>query len=189
MTTVKLSYSILSAWANKQYEQAVAGYLRRDFPITKQIELGRAYDELWTKYIDKYKKLPDDLGGITLNNPVTQFKKEIIVPLGKDYQILLRGIPDCVDDEYIREFKCGLTPVSSYINQMQLPYYKLLYPEKTIGIYYCYNPYAKKLEIGVKYLTEQTIDEAIEHIITFGSEMIDYLKVNKLLVNYTGERL
>ena len=46
-TTVKLSYSILNAWAHGQWEQAVGYYVGQPLPATPEMELGRVKHEQW----------------------------------------------------------------------------------------------------------------------------------------------
>lgn len=187
MITVKLSHSILDAWASGKYEAAVAYYLGKDYPSTPQMELGRLKDEEWTNHIMKTGFLPEELGGDSLNEPIAQQKYEKIIPLSDDAQILLRGRLDLLDGDEITDFKCGMTEPAAYVDKMQMPYYKLLVPEAKLGKYLCFNPYFDVLRVGVVFLTDKDAERALEHIITFGSEMIDYLKSQKLLVNYKPE--
>lgn len=181
---IKLSYSILNAWSNKRFEDAVNMYLGTPLPKTAPMELGSLKHEQWQKYIEEFKELPADLGGGKLTNPVCEQKYQKLIPLGK-YQILLRGAPDCTDGADGYEFKCGMTPISTYMGGLQLDYYKLLCPELTTGIYIAHNPYAKRYTKGIKYLSEENAEKALNHIITMGGEMIDYMQSQKLLVDYT----
>lgn len=184
MITIKLSHSILDAWSSGGYEQATAYYLGKDYPATPQMELGRLKDEEWTNHIMATGSLPDELGGEKLKKPVVQQKYEKLIPLGDDMQILLRGRLDLLDGEEITDFKCGMTEASAYVSKMQMPYYKLLVPEATIGKYLCFNPYFKELKVGIIFLSDKEAERALEHIITFGSEMINYLQAEKLLKDY-----
>ena len=184
MITVKLSYSILNAWAHYQYEQAVGLYLGKPLPATPQMELGSAMDKLWTKQVNDTKHMPPDFDGSPLINPVTQVKYQKIIPLNDDMQILLRGVPDLTDGNRIIDFKCGNTEATQYVDGMQLDYYKLLYPEGNIGEYWCYNPYFKTYTKGIKFLGRANAEAALNHIYTHGTELIDYLKANRLLRDY-----
>ena len=105
-------------------------------------------------------------------------------PLNDDMQILLRGVPDLTDGNRIIDFKCGNTEATSYVDGMQLDYYKLLYPEGNIGEYWCYNPYFKTYTKGIKFLGRANAEAALNHIYTHGTELIDYLKANRLLRDY-----
>ena len=184
MITVKLSYSILNAWAHYQYEQAIGLYLGKPLPATPQMELGSAMDKLWTAHVEKHKTLPDELGGGQLTDPKTQTKYQKMIPVNDNMQILLRGVPDLTDGQLIIDYKCGNTEATGYVDSMQLDYYKLLYPQATVGMYLCYNPYFKTLTKGIKFLGRGNAEQALEHILTHGTEIIDYLMVNKLLQNY-----
>lgn len=182
--TVKLSYSILNAWAHGKYEEAVGQYLGKPLPATPQMELGSLKHKLWEKYILKHSALPPELGGIKMINPKPEIKYQRIIPFSENIQILLRGVPDCPDGETCYEFKCGSREAVGYVDEMQIDYYKLLLPELRVGIYKCYNPYTGRHTTGVKFLNEKTTENALEHIITYGGELIDYLQAQRLLINY-----
>ena len=185
MITVKLSYSIINAWASGNFEQAVGYYLGQDFPATPAMELGRLKDQLWSDYAVKNKQIHPEIGGGELADPVVQQKYEKIIPFSDDIQILLRGVPDTLDKpETLYEYKCGNTTASQYIDKLQLDYYKLLLPGLKIGYYLCFNPYNNTYTKGIKYLNTSNAETAMEHLITHGGELIDYLRMQKLLKNY-----
>jgi hypothetical protein len=150
------------------------------------MELGRAKHELWDAEIKKTGAIPKELGGGTLINPSSEKKYEKLIPLGK-YAILLRGVIDCLDDKTIYEWKCGLGSPATYVDSMQLDYYKLFAPQAELGIYRCYNPYTKTFSTGVKFLTWKNYEDALNHVITFGGEMIEYLASQQMLYNYKPE--
>lgn len=181
---VKLSFSILDAWAKGNWEQAVGYYLGQPLPPTPAMELGKLKHEIWENQIRKEGKLPKELGGIELKDPVLEQKYEKLIPFSEDISILIRGVPDCTDGTVIHEFKCGMTPATNYINSLQLDYYKLLLPKSDIGFYRCYNPYFDKMTLGVKFLDNHNAEAALEHIISNGGEMINYLQTQKLLKDY-----
>lgn len=184
---VKLSYSILNTWSMGRYEEAVGQYLGKPLPATPQMELGQLYDSLWQRHIEATNTLPEALGGGLLTKPLCQIKYQKLIEVKNDLYILVRGMPDCTDSPTIYEFKCGKTEALSYVDRLQLDYYKFLVPSVTLGKYLCYNPYNKSLTVGVKYLDNRNAETALEHILTFGLEMIDYLKSQKLLIDYTKE--
>lgn len=188
MTTVKLSFSILDAWAKGNWEQAVSYYLGKPFPPTPAMELGRLKHQIWERQIKQSQCLPQELGGELLESPVLEQKYEKLIPFSDDIVILLRGVPDCSDDYSdgvaIHEFKCGMTTAKTYIDSLQLDYYKLLLPQANIGYYHCYNPYFDRMTRGIKYLSDKNGRAALEHIISNAGEMIDYLQSQKLLINF-----
>ncbi len=185
MITVKLSYSILNTWKQKRYEEAVGQYLGKPFPATPQMELGKVMHELFEKETLETGQLPKILNlQYTLKDPQVEIKSELLVPLSDRYQILMRGIPDLYDNKTIYEYKVGKSAPGDTIDGWQLDMYNLFHKDAEKGIVICYNPYTKTTQVGVKYLGQHTIDNAIENIITYGSEMIDYLETQKLIVNY-----
>lgn len=184
MKTLKLSYSIISNWKQNRYEEAIGMYLGKPLPGTDAMELGKLYDEKWNAHIEKTGKLPDELGGEDLIDPKVQRKYQVILPFSEEYQILLRGVLDIEEPHRITDNKCGRTEAINYIDQTQIDYYSIFKPEATEGMYRCYNPYMDTLTIGVKYLTQENRDRAIEEIVTFGGEILDYLLANKLFIDY-----
>ncbi len=49
-----------------------------------------------------------------------------------------------------------------------------------------WNPYTDRRKVGVKFLRKSDAEAALEHVLTFGLEMIDYLKSQKLLRKLRG---
>lgn len=209
MITVKLSYSILSNWADfNRQEDAVAAYLGKDLPPTPYMELGKLKHEYWAKYILRTKQLPPELGGGKIKNPIVEQKYQKLLPFSDDIQILLRGAIDLEDTlaprfgggVQITDHKCGLGRPSKYVDGMQLDYYKLLRPQATRGRYICHDPYKCEAlcqkrkdglhscySTGIKYLDRTNAENALNHIYTYGGEFISYLQVNKLLIDYTPQ--
>lgn len=183
--TIKLSYSILNAWMQGRFEESVAQYLGKPFPATPQMELGKLKHEIWQRYIDDNKALPLELGGGLLQNPLTERKYEKLIPLGK-YDILFRGVIDLESNNILEDFKCGFGKPSTYLGGWQLDAYKLLRPDAVEGRYRCFNPYTDTYTVGVKYLSDENAERALENIVTYGGELIDYLASQKLLIEYKG---
>lgn len=184
---VKLSHSILSAWEQGRHEDAVAYYLGKDIPPTPQMKLGRVKDELWSDYATKNNQHHDEVGGGLLDKPKVQQKYEKIIPFSDDIHILLRGVVDVYDKPIIYDYKCGKTEATTYVDKQQMKYYKLLIPEAQEARYLCYNPYMDSLKIGVEFLDDKSAEAALEHILTFGGEMINYLQSIKRLKDYSKE--
>lgn len=184
MKTIKLSHSILSAWSGGNPEDAIAYYLGKDIPPTPEMELGRLKHEEWEQHILDTGMIPDELGGGALAEPKVELKFEKLIPFSDEYQILLRGRLDCLDGSTIYDWKCGKGRPGRYVDTTQMPYYKLLIPHADRAIYRCYNPYKKSHSVGVRFLSEKDADLALEHIITFGGEMITYLEQQDLVIDY-----
>lgn len=184
MKTVKLSHSILKAWENHKFEDAIAYYLGKGVPATPFMELGKVKHQQWADYTQMHKKIHPELGSGDLYNPVVEQKYEKILPFSDDIQILWRGVIDLEDDGIITDYKCGKSSASQYIDGWQLDSYKLLRPKATGGQYICFNPYTKKVNVGFKFLNRSNAEHALEKIITLGGELIDYLQTNRLLIDY-----
>lgn len=184
MKTIKLSHSILAAWAAGYQEDAVGYYLGKDIPPTPEMELGRLKHDEWEQHIRDTGMIPDELGGGALKAPKVEQKFEKVIPFSEEYQILLRGRLDCLDGDTIYDWKCGKGRPGRYVDSTQMPYYRLLIPEAQLAVYRCFNPYTKDYSSGVRYLSAKDADEALEHIITFGGELITYLEQQDLIIDY-----
>lgn len=186
MKTFKLSYSIINAWSTGNFEQAIALYLGKPYPATPAMELGKLKDEFWNNHVIATKEIHPELGGGKVDKPVVQQKYEKRLPFTNDVEMLLRGVPDMVDGTICYDWKCGLTTPSNYVDKMQMDFYKLLLPQLNLGVYLCYNPYNDTYSKGIKFLHKGDAENALDHIITFGSEIYDYLIVNKLFIDFRG---
>lgn len=194
MKTIKLSHSILSAWSSGKWEDAVGMYLGKGIPVTPAMELGSLKHKIWANYIQQHSALPPELGGGMLIAPIVEQKWQKIIPFSDGYQILLRGVIDLETEDVLVDHKCGSGTPINYLEGEQLDYYKLLRPHATIGKYICHNPYKcdasctpdkhQCYQVGIKFLTDENAERALEHIITFGGEMIEYLEANKLFIDY-----
>lgn len=184
MKTLKLSHTIISMWKEGKYEDAIGMYLGKDLPCTPAMELGKLYDQKWNEYIEKTGELPKELGGGKLTKPRVQIKYMVRIPLSEEYEILLRGVPDLTEPNTITDFKCGRTEANGYVSKMQLDYYSLFKPEATVGRYLCYNPYKDSLTVGIKFLTQENRDNALNDIVTYGADILQYLLANKLFRDY-----
>lgn len=189
MKVLKLSHTIISAWKESRFEEAVALYLGRGIPETPAMTLGKLYDEKWSKYIEEHRELPDELGGDELESPRTQIKYQLRIPLSDEYEILLRGVPDLVTLNQIIDFKCGRTEAGAYVDKMQLDYYSLFLPDRKEGVYICFNPYTKRVTRGIKFLDDRNREAALNDIITFGGEILQYLLANRLFRDWRPERI
>ena len=191
MKTIKLSYSILDAWARGDYERAVSYYLGDPIPPTDAMKLGAMKHKQWERHTKSFGTLHDDFDGGKLQRPITEKKYEKIIPLSDDYRILIRGVVDLehIEDNVvvIEDYKCGKTPASDYVDGFQLSYYKLLRPRAERGVYRCFNPYTEEVTKGIRFLDERDAREALEHIITHGGEMIQYLESQRLVRDYRGK--
>ena len=183
MKCLKLSHSIISQWKEGRYEESIASYLGKPLPATPAMELGKLYDRKWNKHILETSELPPELGGGLLVEPRVQIKYQVLIPFSEEYQILIRGVPDLTEPHCITDFKCGRTEANNYVNKMQLDYYSLFNPNAKVGRYLCYNPYKDSLTVGIKFLSEENRENAINEIQTYGGEILQYLLANKLFIN------
>ena len=184
MKTVKLSYTILNAWAMGRQEDAVGMYLGKELPKTDAMELGWLYHKKFENESKATKSLPEVLGGDRLINPLIEQKCERLLDFSDDYKILIRGVLDVEDVTLGIDYKVGRSKASSYNNSMQHTVYKVLRPHLTKFMYICFNPYLKEVERSLVYLTDETLYNGLNFIYTYAGEIIGYLESQKMLIDY-----
>jgi hypothetical protein len=184
MKTVKLSYSILHAWETGRWEDAVGYYLGKEIPSTVFMDLGKTMHEKWADYTIVHGQMHPEVRVELLVNPIVEQKYEKRIPFSDDIEILVRGVIDLENNNTLIDYKCGRTVPSSYVAGWQLDLYKLLRPKANLGKYICFNPYTNEVSTGIKFLDDLNAEDALNNIITWGSELIDYLQTNKLLIDY-----
>jgi len=201
MITVKLSYSILNAWMEHKFEDAINMYLGKPLPDTPYLELGKVKHEIWAKYTQRTRELHPELGGGKLTDSLVEQKWQKLIPFNSNYQILIRGIIDLESVENkeltLTDYKCGIGKPSAYVDKWQLDLYKLLRPQANMGRYICHDPYKcdalcsktpnephQCYTVGIKFLSDKNAEKALENIYTFGGEIIQYLEFNKLIQDY-----
>lgn len=189
MKTVKFSYTTLNSWSKGYQEDAVSQYLGKGIPETPAIKLGSVMHETWERKIKKTREIPEELGGGKVSEKaIVEEFMGCTIPLSDDYQIYLIGKFDLVDQGVIQDWKCGMSEPSTHLNGFQLGYYQTILKANqtnvSVGRIVCYNPYERTHKVGIKFLNEETLADALNHIITYGGEMITYLETQKLLKDY-----
>jgi hypothetical protein len=90
------------------------------------------------------------------------------------------GVIDLIDDKKIYDYKTGRTSISAYASSHQIPIYQLLAVKSGLeineGYYLHYDQHSKTVEKSKRYLTEKTMQDAHDWIITFSSEIYSSLE-------------
>lgn len=176
----RASFSVLSLWADGNWERAVKSYFKLEQFITPAMVIGREYHEQWKQHTLKTGCLPPEFGGAKLINPQPEVKT--VVQL--DDWIELVFIIDCLDEPDLHEYKTGKQSSEAYAGSMQLPVYGLGATLQGFnakrGIIHHYDQYQKKSDTSYVWLTDKVIDEALNWVLTLSGEMHDYFIKNGL---------
>ena len=184
----RASFSVCSLWYQKKINDAIKAYFKIEGFVPKEWIIGKGYHELWQKQIERTSKLPEELGGSQLINPICEEKMVIngkeLSPYADFMEVVF--VPDCIDlgNMEVLEFKTGTGSSSNYARGWQGILYGYLlhikgYPVKKVKIIR-YNQYTKETEVSIIWITEKTNRMAKEWIISMASDMHAYLMENDL---------
>jgi hypothetical protein len=176
MDKFRASFSTLNLWSSGDYDNAIAGYFKTRQFISPQMAEGKRYHETWESEVTRTKCLPTIFGGSFLKEP----KMELKIVKQLDNWLELVGVIDLYSDYTIYDYKTGKTSSQSMVNSMQLPVYKILIPEANKGVILHYDQYLKQTEVSYLYLTDKIYDKALEWVVTYSSEMFNYINDNQI---------
>ncbi len=184
---IKVSYSILNAWAEGKYEDAIKYFFKLDVIKTPQMLEGQRYHKTWENEILKTKKLPELFGAKQLINP----SPEQYIKVDVNDWLILSGKIDCYDKPTIYEFKTGKQNSEDIVRSKQPGVYAVLstlnkqYADR--AEIYCYNQYLKNdnKTMSIVYLSDKVLEDALNWIETLAGEIKNYLEDNKLFEKYT----
>ena len=181
----RVSYSILSAWASGDYDTALKMYHRIEMePNEYQID-GKRWHKKWEAETKKTGCMPKVFGGKKLENPITELKIE------KDLNewLQLVGVIDLVDDGkdcFGVDYKTGSIDSSQYSNGWQHSVYQILFPRMKRFEFHHYNQHKKIVDMSIVHLTDKTLVDGLEWIITQASDMKNYIDNNDLTFEQGG---
>lgn len=175
---MRVSYSILSCWARGDYERALAMYFREPLPSTPAMELGKKFHDEWEKEIGNTKSMPAVFGGAPLQKHSTELRTKREVMLNDWLQIV--GVLDLLEGHIGRDWKSGKTPATAYSNGFQHKVYQVLYPLINQFEYWCYNPITGGVTMSLIHLSDQSLEEGVNWIMTHAGAMRAYLEQNNL---------
>lgn len=176
MKIFRCSFSILDPWSKGDYDEALKRYWRVEIQPTQSMIEGKQLHQKWQDEVEKTKKLPKIFGGEKLLSPKTELKLESML----EPWLQFVGVIDLMDDTKIWDYKSGKTSISNYASSHQIPCYQVLLDSLGIkvdeGYYLHYNQHNKTIEKSKRYLTNKTLENGKEFIITFASEMYSALQ-------------
>lgn len=181
---IRVSYSILNAWASGDFERALAMYFHEPTGTTRAMELGKKAHQQWEKEVLKTGAMPAIFGGEKLeekHSAELRTKREIML---NDW-LQLVGVLDLMSPTVGRDFKRSKASATVWANGKQHKVYQILYPTLKRFEYHCWNPYAvdprDEVTMAICHLTDKTLEEGVNFVLTYGSELRDYLEKNNLI--------
>ena len=178
---LRLSYSLLSTWQRGEIDRAVQMYFRIQAPSTPQLDDGRAIHKEISQHILTFKKLPEYMPQIPLNDPKPDY--EVVVPYNDLFD--LKGVYDCLDDDTVHEFKTGVMSSVDYANMDQIPFYFLIdeMTENQLQQAYLihYNQYLKKNDFVKIWKSQRLINKAKNLVDSVGPEIYAHFQKEGLV--------
>lgn len=183
---MRVSYSILNSWSKGYAQDAIDMFFK--LPRVENIYMidGKKHHKSWEEYITKNKRLHPQLSSLCklLQDPICELKLEM--PINDELEFV--GVVDCLDNDDLYEFKSGTKPSSEYANSVQADVYSLLceyhgyHPKKAFYIHF--DQYLKTTDSSMVWITETRRENAKKWIIDTASNMLEYIKANKLDEKY-----
>lgn len=180
---IRVSYSILNAWANGDIERAIAPYAGVETESTEAMEYGKKMHGIWERYVKKHKAIPKIFGGRKLETPEIELATKRVRKL-TDWCVI-SGVLDVKDGTTGIDWKTGKATASDYTNSKQHEVYQVLYPELKRFEYYCKNQHLhhsdpNQITVGVVYLNRKTLEDGLNWALTMAAELREYLINNGL---------
>lgn len=163
-------------WENNNYDMAVQSYFRTKSFTTRAMHEGKEWHKKWEAEVKKTNCMPKIFGAKKLKNPETELRIERQL----DEWLNLRGVIDLYDNKTIIDFKSGATPAERYAGTWQPKVYQILVPNATRAEIHRYSPVTKDVDMSIVHLTDKTLEDAVNWVVTNASEMQHYLTENKL---------
>lgn len=173
---IRVSYSILSAWARGDVDRAIAPFLGQEVPPTQAMIDGKKWHERWEKETNRTGRRPLIFGGEKIPGVKTEVK---LVRQLNDWCVL-SGVIDLQSPDQNEDHKTGRSTATDYANSFQHKVYHVLDPSKKRFRYNCLNQYLPKnhpdrITVSILHLTRKTLEEGIEYVLTHAAELREYL--------------
>jgi hypothetical protein len=173
---IRVSYSILSAWARGDVDRAIAPFLGEEVLPTQAMIEGKEWHKKWEDETNRTGCRPKIFGGEKLTNARAEVK---LVRQLTDW-CTLSGVIDLMDDEQDEDHKTGKSTATDYANGFQHKVYHVLDPSKKRFRYNCFNQHLPSnhpdaVTVSIVHLTRKTLEEGIEYVLTHAAELREYL--------------
>lgn len=173
---LRLSYSLLLLWSQSRFDEAVALYLHKPLPKSRQMAEGIEFHKRWAKEIEDTKQLKIGKSVLKFKNPKCEAKH--VVKYNKWWD--LSGTIDCLDVPILYEFKSGVASSLEYAGGFQTQLYFLICDLAKIKIDQArivhYNQYTDKGDITVVWNNDEQIGKARNYIDSMAPEIYQFFK-------------
>jgi CRISPR/Cas system-associated exonuclease Cas4 (RecB family) len=177
---LRASFTLMKLWSNGQIDDAVKTYLRHPRETTPAMQAGLEHHKMWELEVQRTGNLPLIFGGKKLADPLTERRYEAQVTPWMS----LRGVIDCFEGDTIHEFKTGVMPANDYANSRQVEVYAWLLAENGINarkaFYHVYHQHLHEVESAMVWITDERLRDAVEWMVTFGSDIHNYFVENHI---------
>lgn len=177
---MRVSYSILSAWARGDYDRAVAPFVGVEMEATDAMLEGRKLHEQWEAEAKKTGKLPKVFGGGSFSSDKPVFEKDTKRVVQINDWLTLSGVLDVLDGVIGVDYKSGTTPSNAYANSFQHKVYKILYPKLQTFYYIAHNQHNNTQSFSIAHLSDKSLVEGIEWVLTHASDLRAHLEQNNI---------
>ena len=183
---IKVSYTILNAWSQGKYEDAIKYLYKIDVVQTPQMKAGSEWHKKWETEIQATGKLPELFGGKQLIKP----SPEQYIKVDVNEWLILSGKIDCYDKPTIYEFKTGRQTSEDIVRSKQVGVYGVLstlnkqYVDR--AEIYCYNQYLQNdnKSMSIVHITDKVLEDSLNWIQTIAGDIKNYIEQNKLYEKY-----
>lgn len=192
MSKMRVSYSMLSAWASGDYDRAVAPFVGTEVAPNEFMARGKRWHKRWEKEAHKTGKSPAIFGGEKLESSQSEMETYRVRDINDWLE--LSGVLDRKDKPaWLRkgmrgiDYKLSKVSAVSWANSKQGGVYKILYPELSVFEFHCHNPYLANDDpdnttMAIVHLTDKKLEEALEWVITHATDLRAYLEANNVSI-------
>lgn len=172
---IRLSYTILKFWEQGKVKEIADMVRGIKIEKNKDMERGCEFDLKVQEVIKKEKRLPDELGGLRLNNPEVQKKIEVAY----NELAYLVGVYDVYDEPVIYEIKSSKFSSGDFLNDYQLDFYLLLAKLSGLkvekAVLYRYDYLEKDYDKAILYNNQRSIREIKNRIDSILPEIHNFI--------------
>lgn len=178
---IKLSYTVLRLWEQSKIKDLTDFLKGKEIEKNEDMERGYNFDLMVQATVEKEKRLPDEIGGLRLNNP--QIQKRVVVPYNELADLV--GVYDVYDEPVIYEIKSSKFTSGDFLNDYQLDFYLLLAQLSGLkvekAILYRHNYLDNDYDKSILYFNERSIKEIRNRIDSLLPEIYNFINSIKAI--------
>lgn len=179
---LRLSYTLLRLWMDGKKDEIVPCYLRLETKMTPAMKRGKEFDKYVKEFViknrgkDHYSKLPPELGGEKLFDPLPSHT--ITVSYNDNFDLKVE-FDILVGDTIIEVKNSEARDSADFSNDLQISIYFLACELSGMnfskGVLFAYNPLKRLYDRSIIWRSERRLQEAKQAIEKYGPEIHKYL--------------